>query len=134
MRKRHDCKIREFNARLHELNSYLPDFPPGGANQQLPPDDLSEILEFSMPNKWHSHMVMHNFVPSEHTLIEVVEFCERLEFIKKLTRTNGNNNHLGKNSQTDPKSSRKRDHQRASKSSDKAGSPENSGKHCKSGK
>ena len=75
MRKQYDCTIREFNACLHKLNSYLPDFPPGGANQQLPPDDLSEILKFSMPNKWHSHMVMHNFVPSKHTLIEVVEFA-----------------------------------------------------------
>ena len=134
MRKRHDCKIREFNARLHELNSYLPDFPPGGVNQQLPPDDLSEILEFSMPNKWHSHMVMHNFVPSEHTLIEVVEFCERLEFIEKLTPSNGINDHSGKNFQTDPKGSRKRDHQRGGKSSDEAGSPGKSGKRHRSGK
>ena len=134
MRKKPDCTIREFNARLHELNSYLPDFPPGGANQQLHPDDLSEIIEFSMPNKWQSHMVLHNFVPSEHTLIEVVEFCERLKFIERLTPSNGHNDFQGKNSQTDPKGSKKRDHQRGGKSSDEAGSPGNSGKRHKSGK
>ena len=79
-------------------------------------------------------MVLHNLIPSKHTLIKVVAFCKRLEFIKCLTPSNGHNNSQGKNSQTDAKGSEKRNHQCGSKSSDKAGSPDKSGKRHNLGK
>ena len=117
LRKNRDSTIREFNSRLLELNAYLSEFPPYGTNQTLVDDDLMEVLEFAIPNTWQSTMVVQGFTPSEHSTSELVDFCERLEFIENLTPTNGNK---GKSSQPDPKGSNKKDHKRGGKSFEKA--------------
>lgn len=110
LRKPVNVSTRAFNARLVEMNAYLPEFPPFGPQQQLADDDLSEILEFAVPNSWNRTMVLQGFNASEKTTTEIVEFCERLEFTESLpggraNNNNGNNN--GKNFHTDSKSGSK---------------------------
>ena len=134
LRKPTGVKIREFNARVQEINAYLTDFPPFEENQQLSSDDLLEILEFAIPNTWQKHMVLYNFTPSEHTASEFVEFCERIEFIEQLSPNGSQNGKKGASSQADPKGSNKRGHQRGAKSSDEAKTPDRSGKRQKASK
>jgi hypothetical protein len=66
--------------RVVEINDYLPKFPPFGANQKLPDDELMYILEYAVPLTWQRTMFLHNFDPVTHTPTEFVSFCERLEF------------------------------------------------------
>ena len=140
LRKPRDTTIRKFNSRLQELNAYLEQFPLFGNNQKLDDDDLLEVLEFSIPNKWQSQMVLQGFNPSERTITELVEFCERLEFIEQMTPNgssngqNGNDHNKGKNFRADPKGSNKNDHKRGAKTSDEASKSDRANKRPRTGK
>ena len=80
LRKPRDMSVREFAARLNEINEYLSDFPPSNENNKLLMDELMDIAEFSVPATWQKTMIMHGFDPANHTIQEFIEFCERIEF------------------------------------------------------
>ena len=86
VRKPATLKTREFVARLIEINSYLPEFPPtttGGADPaSLPDDELLDILEFGMPSSWQKQMVLQDFDPLQHTIKDFTEFCEHMEQVE----------------------------------------------------
>ena len=87
MRKPHELSIKEYNARLEELNSYLSWFcdevaeatPCPRDTQQLSEDELKDILYFSIPNKWTKQAIVQGFNTLEKDRDEFVAFCERLE-------------------------------------------------------
>jgi hypothetical protein len=87
MRKIKGMRIRTFVSRLREINLHLALFPNGQAQAEdwagegaiLEDDELIDIIEFSIPNSWKSAMTKQGFVPENHTIIEVIEFCERYE-------------------------------------------------------
>jgi len=81
LRKPRDMSVRDFVARLQELNGYLSSFPPEGTMQgePLPDDVLKEILEFGIPSSWLSAMDITGFSPMTHTMTEFIECCERCE-------------------------------------------------------
>jgi hypothetical protein len=76
--------IRDFVARLVEMNNYLPQFPPqqlgGAVGVVLDDEELKEVGEFSIPASWQKGMVQHGFDPADHTLNELIEFCEHFEY------------------------------------------------------
>jgi hypothetical protein len=72
--------MREFAARVSELNEYLAYFPPFDNNQSLTNEEVLDILEFAIPNTWQKSMVLQGFDPLIHTVSEFVSFCERHEF------------------------------------------------------
>jgi hypothetical protein len=76
--------IRDFIARLVEMNNYLPQFPPqqlgGAVGVILDDEELKEVGEFSIPASWQKGMVQHGFDPADHSLNELIEFCERFEY------------------------------------------------------
>jgi hypothetical protein len=80
MRKPKTMTTREFAARVAELNAYLKDFPPFANNQELPEEEVLDLLEFGVPNSWQKNMVLQGFEPLNHTASEFVAFCERHEF------------------------------------------------------
>lgn len=90
MRKPKETKIREYLARVVELNSYLPLFPGGDDNAKLSDDELCDILEFATPASWQRQMTLQAFDPLEHTPQEVVEFCERLEVTEDVQKSTEN--------------------------------------------
>jgi hypothetical protein len=53
--------IRDFIARLVEMNNYLPQFPPqqlgGAVGVILDDEELKEVSEFSFPASWQKGMV-----------------------------------------------------------------------------
>lgn len=107
LRKPKETSIREHVARAVEINGYLPFFPQPRAGVEptkLDEDELLDILEFGCPSAWQKQMLLQNFDPMEHSMVEFVQFCERVELTeeplqeptetktKKKRRTeNGNN-------------------------------------------
>jgi hypothetical protein len=79
MRKPRGMKIRDYVARVVEINHYLNEFPPFGETHKLAADEVLDLLEYGVPTPWQKTMVMHGFVPMDHTTAEFVEFCERIE-------------------------------------------------------
>ena len=74
MRKPHDMRMREFLARLNELNGYLPYFPDGTEASKLPDDELIDIGEYACPASWQKQMFLQGFDPLEHTLLDFLDF------------------------------------------------------------
>jgi hypothetical protein len=80
MRKPREVAMREFAARVAEMNEYLSQFPPFDNDQSLTNEEIVDILEFAVPNSWQKSMVLQGFDPLIHTVSEFVSFCERHEF------------------------------------------------------
>lgn len=79
MRKDISMNVRTYVARINEINASLDQFPPFAANQQLPNDEIMDLLNGGIPKSWSTQMILQGFDPIEHTTNEFVEFCERLE-------------------------------------------------------
>ena len=85
---------REFAARISELNQYLKQFPPFEDNQELDEDEIIDIVEHAIPHSWQENIVLQGYDPDDSTLTDLVDFCERHEFIEANrndnTKTKGN--------------------------------------------
>ena len=88
LRKIVGTPIRDFIACLVEMNNYLPQFPPqqldGPVGVILDNEELKEVGEFSIPASWQKSMVQHGFDPADHSLNELIEFCECFEYTENL--------------------------------------------------
>jgi hypothetical protein len=117
MRKPSDMKIRTFVHNLMKLNhdEELPYLPPFGGNQKLSDDDIIEIILNASPNSWTNEMDRQNFDPLDHTVRDLLSFCERIEQLEPTGTTNGS-------------VAKKHDHNKRSKNSGEKGKP--TGKWC----
>ena len=88
LRKPRDMKTREFAARISELNQYLKEFPPFEDNQELDEDEIIDIVEHAIPHSWQDNIVLQGYDPDESTLADLVDFCERHEFIEASRNNN----------------------------------------------
>jgi hypothetical protein len=81
MRKPADMSVREYANRLITINNdELTELPPfDGANQRLSDDEIIDILTSGIPKSWIREMDKQNFDPTEGTITEVLNFCERME-------------------------------------------------------
>jgi hypothetical protein len=83
MRMPRDMTIRQFvNAVTCMNNNELPYLPPFEANQSLPEDDVIEIVLHACPNSWIQEMDRQDFDSDCHTLIELLQFLERIESLE----------------------------------------------------
>ena len=84
LKKPKDWTAREFVTRVQEINSYLVFFrtETQEAAASLPEDELVEALYHAMPNSWRNTMVLQGFNYVNHTCIELLQFCERLETLE----------------------------------------------------
>ena len=86
VRKPASMKIREYAARIQELNNYLPSFPPGpGATRavtKLEEDELVELMHSGVPRAWRRFMMLHDFSTMTATVQEFIAFCERMERVE----------------------------------------------------
>jgi hypothetical protein len=77
LHKQHATKMREFVARVNEINAYLEEFPPAFNKQQVIADsEVKDLLEFAIPTIWRVKTAEHAFRPIDHDIIDIVEFCE----------------------------------------------------------
>jgi len=79
MRKPNTMTMREYMARMVEINQKLPEFPPHAADQALPQDEILDIGEFATPGSWQREMVVQDFDAMDGTVQDLVNFCERME-------------------------------------------------------
>jgi hypothetical protein len=105
MRKPREMTTRAFAARVAELNTYLEEFPPFEANQELDDPEIMDILENGVPGTWSKNMVLQGFDPVESTITEFVAFCERHEYTEG-TLDNSKPNHT----EAKPKTTSKNGH------------------------
>ena len=72
----------------------LSDFPPSfSKTQKISDEDFVEVIEYGIPHSWRTKMAEQGFVPVNHTLTEIVEFCNKMEYAKEMTgRNNSQNN------------------------------------------
>ena len=73
LRKPREMKTRDYVNRVLELNGYLTEFPTPNNNQanKLEDDEIMGILEFSLPSRWRSSMVLQGFNAAEKTTTEL---------------------------------------------------------------
>lgn len=81
MRKPRDMKIRQYMHHLYNIiNEELPYLPPfAGDSQKLNKDEVVEIILNACPASWTNEMERQNFDTEDHTINEIVAFCERIE-------------------------------------------------------
>jgi hypothetical protein len=82
MRKPVDMPIRKYVGHLPSINDEeLPHLPPYNPMQILSEDEMMDIVMFGIPKSWEKQMNIQNFDPfhAGTTMLQVVEFCERLE-------------------------------------------------------
>ena len=78
----------------------LKEFPPKFSTDQMFNDaKFIEILEFGILDSWQAKMVNQSFVLANHTLTEVIEFCEKEEITEtmlsgRIPRNNPNQSQL----------------------------------------
>ena len=79
-RKPADVKIRTYYQHLTRINeSELPELPPFKEDQNLPADEIVDILIYATPKSWMREMDRQGFDPISKTPLEVVDFQERIE-------------------------------------------------------
>ncbi len=71
---------------LAEINGCFNNFPLHQANQAIAVDELLGILEFVIPVSWQHPMTHHGIDPSQQMILQFMQFCERLESTKNVTR------------------------------------------------
>ncbi len=67
MRKPKSMTIRAYVSQVNKLNLYLSLFPPFANGQGMANDELLELLEFAVPNKWQKQFTLQGFKFSEQT-------------------------------------------------------------------
>jgi transposase InsO family protein len=86
--------VREFAARLRELNNYLPYFPREKATNTAPlklkDAELVEILNEAKPHEWHVAMLGANIELYDMDWQEAVEYFERLEVRQNIEKHHAN--------------------------------------------
>ena len=83
LKKPRPTKFRDFVNRVKEMNAKLAGFPPFQPNQQLPEDELLDLLESSIPKGWQEKNEFLGFDPLARGLKEFIAQCERYEALKK---------------------------------------------------
>ncbi len=85
MRKSPYMKMKEYMARVEELNNYLSMLPDYTIGDKLHEDELLDIYEYGIPKSWQKQFLLQNWDPQHHTKQEFREFCERLETAKNIS-------------------------------------------------
>ena len=109
MKKPPTASIREYVARVKEMNEYFPLYPrisPTKKEKKIRNHDLKDIIEFGLPGHWKRAMLHQNFNFDRNNLSKLVEFCERLNITDPHTvstgaRGRGNNNQQSNKQTTD---------------------------------
>ena len=91
-----NTNIRYFICQIDYMVGYLKKFPPFGAGQRLPEDEILELVYFSLPKKWQKYLIIQGFGSSIQGSTDLVEFCERLETSEEIFQTQGEGNQQNK--------------------------------------
>ena len=78
LRKPLQTKMRQYMARINEINNYLPSFPPFGENQKFSKEDLKEQLYANLLSVFTTPMrkVKHDILTE--SIDATVKFCKSI--------------------------------------------------------
>ena len=79
MKKPAHMSYRTFQAKVLQINGFLPSFPGGTAADKFTDTELLGILEYALPVHWHSKFDLDGYVPTEHNRARLLRECEALE-------------------------------------------------------
>ena len=79
MRKPVDMGSRKAAAALSRINNCLPLFPNGNQSSKYSDSELVGLFEWSLPTSWRKTMDKKSFVPSMHSMKDLIDECERIE-------------------------------------------------------
>jgi hypothetical protein len=88
----------------------LSEFPQAFSKiQRISDEDFVEVIEYGIPYSWRAKMAEQGFVPVNHTLTEIVEFCNKMEYAEEMTginnsQNNQNNRKTGQHAEADSES------------------------------
>eukprot|EP00978_Attheya_sp_CCMP212_P001021 scaffold2113_cov63-Attheya_sp.AAC.3 len=74
VKKPYTMTVRDFVKRLHQMASYLPEFPRPMAATALSETDLKNIIFRGMPNAWQENFVQANMHISSITLVQMTDY------------------------------------------------------------
>ena len=66
-------------AAVGRLNNSLPLFPNGTDSDKFTPEDMMEILEWSIPEAWRTKFDLDGYVPTEFGKARFITECEAIE-------------------------------------------------------
>lgn len=99
---------REYVAETLAAVSDLKYYPDWQAAQTLAEDELVDIVDCGNPAGWQEQMLLQGFDISEHTLTELLEFCERLETAEVIYHSTHVSTTGGENKNNQPQSKRQK--------------------------
>ena len=101
LRKPVDMKVRPFYQHLLRINdSELPGLPPFRVAQNMPDDEITDILLAACPRSWERKMDEHGFDPIGKTASEVVDFMEQIETAEEFPSNKTDNGSSKKKTKT----------------------------------
>ena len=112
-RKPRDMSVRQYAARIVQLNDDLPNYPEATVNDKLDKDELVEVIEAGLPGHWNQEMLLQGFDVTAHSLMDLVEFGKRLETAETVYNTTFKNGpRSGRNDDNKTKKPASRDQRR----------------------
>jgi hypothetical protein len=79
MKKPKELSIRKYVAAAGRLNNSLLVFPNGKESDKITPQEILEILEWSIPESWRTKFDLDGYVPTDFTKERFMTECEAIE-------------------------------------------------------
>ena len=79
MKKPITMSFRTLQAKVVQINQYLPAFPEATEADRFDETELISILEFALPNHWRQKFDLDGYVPTEHNRARLLCECKALE-------------------------------------------------------
>ena len=79
MKKPKTMSYRSLQAKILQINGYLPFFPDASATDRFSERELLEILEFALPAHWRTKFDLDGYVPTNHDRARLLRECEAME-------------------------------------------------------
>ena len=79
MKKPKGVSYRSLQAKVLQINGYLPFFLDASADDRFSDRELLEILEFSLPAHWRTKFDLDGYVPTDHDRARLLRECEAME-------------------------------------------------------
>ena len=79
MKKPLSMSYRTLQAKVVQMNQYLPAFPDATEADRFSVQELLGILEYALPSHWRQKFDLDGYVPTEHNRARLLRECEALE-------------------------------------------------------
>ena len=79
MKKPVGMSFRSLQAKVVQINQYLPAFPEASEEDKFGESELLGILEYALPSHWRQKFDLDGYVPTEHDRARLLRECEAME-------------------------------------------------------